>query len=139
SHSRVGRNPHVAGEAVAAVQVASEHSERERVRSWEGVKERLLLDRVTLQGADVPTGDHQCAAPVVADLADAPQAIFDQASVRAGVAADLVVRQLLVKRSKGALLDPPVELQREGCRLFGGHGLNIAGESFNAILRMLWI
>src|SRR5438552_2426328 len=105
------------------MQVATEHAERERVRSRESVKERLLLDRVTLQRSHIASGNHQRAAAVVADLADAPKAIFDQASVRARVAADLIVRQLLVKRSKRALLDSPVELQREGCRLFGGHGL----------------
>src|SRR6266699_1456609 len=123
----------VAGEAIAAVQVTTEHAEGERVGAGKGVKERLLLDRVALQGSHVSPGNHERAAAVVADLADAPQALFDQAAVGARVAADLIVRQLLVERSKGALLDSPVELQREGCCLFGGHSLNIAGESFDAL------
>src|SRR5207244_7030148 len=120
---RVGERPRIAQRlrrdpvlAIRTVQVTTEHAERERVRTRESVEERLLLDRVALQGSHVASGNHQRAAAVVADLADAPQAIFDQASVRARVAADLIVRQLLAKRSKRALLDSPVELQRAGCR-----------------------
>ena len=93
------------------MQVTTEHAERQRVRSRESVKERLLLDRVALQGSHIASGNHERAAAVVADLADTAQPVLDQAAVGARVAANLVVRQLLVERSKGALLNSPVELQ----------------------------
>src|SRR6202022_2703434 len=68
AHSRIGGNSNIAGEAIAAVQVATEHAECERVGAGEGVEERLLLDRVALQGADVPARDHQGAAAGVGAL-----------------------------------------------------------------------
>src|SRR2546428_3392256 len=96
--SRAGArgNPNVGGKAVRAVQVATEHAEREGIRAGEGVKEGLLLDRVALERPHVAARDHQRAPAVVANLADAPKPLLDQAAVRARVAANLFVRQLFV-------------------------------------------
>src|SRR5438105_9822849 len=89
------------------------------------MEERLLLDRIALERANIAARDHQAAATVVANLADAPKPLLDQAAVSARVTANLVVRQLLVERPQGALLDSTVErLGERGC-LFGGHSLNI--------------
>src|SRR2546426_8262 len=121
SHPRIGRDPDVPCETVGAVQVTTEHAEGDRVGAGEGMKEGLLLDRVALQGANVATRDHQRAAAVVANFADAPKPLLDQAAVSARIAANLVVRQLFIERPERAFLDPPVERQRERCRLFGGH------------------
>src|SRR4029077_11463600 len=74
--------------AIAAVVVASEHAERQRPRAGIGVKERLLLDRVDLQGGDVAARNAQHAAVVVANLADALESVEDLAAMPARVAAD---------------------------------------------------
>src|SRR2546426_3734817 len=96
--SRAGArgNPNVGGKAVRAVQVATEHAEREGIGAREGVEKRLFLDRVALQGPNVSARDHQRAAAVVANLADAPKPLLDQAAVGARIAANLFVRQLFV-------------------------------------------
>src|SRR2546421_9641328 len=53
---RLAREPVL---AVAAVEVASQHAEGERVGAGEGVEERLLLGRIALQRGDVARGDIQ--------------------------------------------------------------------------------
>ena len=78
------------------MQVTTEHAEREGVGAGKRVEEGLLLDRVALQRPHVAARDHEGAAAVVANLADAPKPLLDQAAVGARVAANLVVWQLLV-------------------------------------------
>ena len=58
-------------QAVAAVEVAAKHPEAVRETTWIGIKERLLLDRVTLNAADVAPGNLKPATAVEPDLADA--------------------------------------------------------------------
>ena len=82
---RLGREPVL---AVAAVIVAAEHAERERLGAGERVEEGLLLDRVELEGRHVAEGDAQRARVVEADAADALAARRDQAAMAAGDAAD---------------------------------------------------
>jgi hypothetical protein len=81
-----------------------------------GVKERLLLDRVTLGSGSVSPGDVERAAAIVADFADAGLAFGDGAAVAAGEAAHAVVLKLLVKTGI-SLADSFVENTAEG----GGH------------------
>jgi len=92
------------------MQVASEHAEGEGVRSRIRMEEGLLLNRIALQRPDVPVGNHQRAAPVVADLANAAQPVLDQTAMGAGNAPHLVIRQLLVQGAQRAFHDPAVEL-----------------------------
>src|SRR6185503_13587084 len=73
----------------AAVVIASEHPERERLRAREGVEEGLLLDGVELQPAHVAVGHHQRTPPVEAGR--------DEAAVAAGEAAHAALGQLLVE------------------------------------------
>ena len=65
--------------------------------------------------------DHQGTALVVADLADAAQAIQDQAAVSARVAPNLVVGKPFVKRTGRPLLHTSIERLGERGRLFGRH------------------
>src|SRR5438132_7791946 len=70
-----GGDPNVPGKAIRAMKIASEHPEGQSIRPREGVEEGLLLSRVALECAHVPMRDHQRTALVVADLADAAQAV----------------------------------------------------------------
>jgi len=99
--------------------VAAKHAEGERPRAREHVEERLLLRRVALERADVPVGDHERAAAVEPDLADAALAIRDEAAVAAGVATDLVSGKPLVEL---ALAGEGVDALGEGYRLAGKPG-----------------
>jgi hypothetical protein len=63
------------------------------------VKERFLLDRVQLQGADVPVGNKQLAAAVETDTANAIESVGDEAPMPAGEAPKLSVIELLVELS----------------------------------------
>src|SRR6185503_10015463 len=84
-------------QAVRAVQIASEHPERQRIGAGIDVEEGLFLGRVALQRAHVAPRHTQLAALVEAHLADAPPALVDQAAVAAGVTAQGVLGQTLVE------------------------------------------
>src|SRR5205807_1154792 len=81
--------------AVAAVKIAPQHAEGERVGAREGVEERLLLGRVALQRRDVSDRDVQRAVLVEADLTDAAPPRPHQAAVAAGEAAHGAALDLL--------------------------------------------
>src|SRR5207237_6895791 len=87
--------------AVAAVVVAAKHAERQRQRAGIGVEERLLLDRVDLQSRDVAARHLEHAAFVIADLADALEALEDFAAMAAGVAAHGVLVERLDELGRG--------------------------------------
>ena len=87
--------------AVPAVQIAPEHAEAQRVAPRECVEERLLLDRIARQRADV-TGRHLQHAPIVEpDAADAGSALRNLAFVPARIAQQATVRQSLVQLALG--------------------------------------
>ena len=65
------------------------------------VEERLFLDRVAGQGADIAEGDLQRAVVVEAHPADAVAAGFDQAAMPAGEAVDGAVGLVLNQRFGG--------------------------------------
>src|SRR3989304_751124 len=107
------------GRIMKAEVVAAQHAEGERPRAGEHVEERLLLRRVALERADVPVRDHECAAAVEPHLADAALAIEHEATMAAGVAADLASGKPLVE------VTPPgegVNPVGEGNRLAGPAG-----------------
>src|SRR5207249_9237699 len=81
--------------AVPAVEIASQHTERERVRPWERMEERLLLGGIALQRRHVAGRHVQRAVLVEADLADPTASGLDEAAVPAGEAAHRVVGKLL--------------------------------------------
>ena len=83
------------------MEIAAEHSERERQRARIGVEERLLLDRIDLQRGDVAARHAQHAVLVVADLADALEAVEDLAAMAARVAAHRFVLQLVDELRSG--------------------------------------
>src|SRR5688572_24026537 len=64
------------------------------------MKERLFLDRIDLQRCDVPSGNLQYTAFVVADFADSLEPVGNSAPMTAGIAAHRMV------------LEPIVELRR---------------------------
>ena len=66
--NRLRRHPVL---AVRAVQIAAEHAEAVGQRAGMRVEERLFLDRIALDSADVTPRHHQPAALVEAHLADA--------------------------------------------------------------------
>ena len=63
------------------------------------MKERLLLDGIALHAADVAPGHVERAAPVVANFADAGQAVGNGAAVAAGIAAHAIAVELFVEYS----------------------------------------
>ena len=77
--------------------IASEHAEGEcqcpRIR----MKERLLFDRVDLQGGNVAARHFENAVFVVADLADALEPVENLAAMAAGIAADRFILQLVIE------------------------------------------
>jgi hypothetical protein len=73
------------------------------------MEERLLLDRVALEGGDVPTRDQQPAALIEAYPADPPPAFPDQATVPTGKAADSRLRERL---PESAFCSAAVEVSR---------------------------
>ena len=73
--------------AVAAVEIAAQHAEGQRVGAGQHVEEGLFLDRVALQAGHVAPGHAQLAVLVEAHLADAAPPGADQAAVPAGQAA----------------------------------------------------
>jgi hypothetical protein len=81
--------------AIAAVEVAPQHPERQRVGAGEHVKERLFLDRVALDAGGVAVGYPEPAALVVADPADSAASLADEAAVAARHAAQCAVGERL--------------------------------------------
>jgi hypothetical protein len=70
------------------VQIAAEHAEAVRQRSWMRVEERFLLDRITLHTGDVSPRHAQASAFVEPYLADAQCALRNRAAVSACIAAE---------------------------------------------------
>src|SRR5207247_9409014 len=80
---------------VGAMQIAAQHSESQRVRTRQRMKERLLLSRIALQRRHVIHRHAQMPALVETDLADAALAFLDQAAMPAGVTLKRPPRQML--------------------------------------------
>src|SRR5262245_54870375 len=72
------------------MKIATHHPERQRVAAGVDVEERLLLDRVALHAGDVAERHLELPAFVEPHLADAAQAVTDEAAVAARQAADAV-------------------------------------------------
>src|SRR5437016_4805634 len=119
--------------AVPAVEIASQHAERERVRPWERMEERLLLGGIALQRRDVAGWHVQRAVLVEADLADPTASGLDEAAVPAGEAAHRMVGKLL---DQLPLADARVQRLGEGGRpaVRGGGGF-VSEERDDAALR----
>src|SRR3970282_1664023 len=64
----VGDENRIPREAVRAVVVTSQHTERKRVRAGQNMVKWLFLRRIALQHGHVPPGDAQRAPVVEADL-----------------------------------------------------------------------
>src|SRR5579872_3012647 len=86
------------------MQIASQHSEAVGQRARVGVKERLLLDGITLHAADVSPRYIQRAAAVVPHFANAGLSLRDGAAMPACVTADAVAIKFLVKIAFAHLL-----------------------------------
>src|SRR5947207_15924597 len=94
------------------MQVAAEHSEAISQRARISVKERLLLDGLALDAADIAPGYIQGAALVVADFANAGLPLGDRAAMSAGEAAHAIAVELFVQL---AFADVFVDDVAEGC------------------------
>ena len=79
------------------MQIAAEHPKAVCQRAGIGVKERLFLNRIALDAADVPPGYVQRSPFVVADLADAGLAFRDWAAVAARIAAHAAAVEFFVQ------------------------------------------
>src|SRR3989304_3831732 len=80
----VGDENRTPREAVRAVVVTSQHTERKRGRAGQNMVKWLFLSRIALQRGDITPGDAECAVSVEADLADTALAGEDDAPVAAG-------------------------------------------------------
>ena len=79
------------------MQIAAEHAEGQRIRTRQGVKERLLLGRIALQSRNVIDGHAQVSVFIEANFADAALAGLYQAAMPAGVAPQRLILQMLGK------------------------------------------
>jgi len=77
--------------------IASEHAEGQGGGAGKDVEERFLLGGVALEGRYIVGRDIEGPPFVEADLADASLPLVDKAAVAAGIAADIAIRELLVK------------------------------------------
>jgi hypothetical protein len=77
------------------MEVAAQHSERERVAARETVEERLFLGGVGLQRRDVAGRSQQRPFLIEAHLADAAAPRLHEAAMPAGEAAHRAVREAL--------------------------------------------
>src|SRR5262245_57096777 len=77
--------------AVAAVEIAAEHTEAVGERTRVYVKERLFLDRIALHAADVPPWRVQRSAPVESNLAHTDGTVRNTALMTARVTANGVL------------------------------------------------
>jgi len=81
------------------------------------VKERLFLRGIALNCANIAGWDHQSPAVVISNTAYSIEARQDNASMAAGVAAYLIVREVVVKLAlTGVVLENALE------RSLGVHG-----------------
>src|SRR4051812_29950753 len=83
------------------MQVASQHAKAVSEGARNGVEERLLLNWVTLDAANVPPWNVQLAAAVVANLADSCLALGNGAGVSAGVAAEAIAIEVFDQLGRG--------------------------------------
>ncbi len=90
-HSLIRGDPRIRKQTIGAVKIATEHAETERVGAGVGVEERLLLDRIALERADVAVRHVELATSIESDATDAGAPIANQAAVPAGIASDRVV------------------------------------------------
>ena len=90
--------------AVAAVQIASQHSEAVRQSARIGVKKRLLLDGIALDPADVSPRHIESTAAVVAHFADSGLPLRDGAAMAAGITAHPIAIELLIQVAFAHLL-----------------------------------
>jgi hypothetical protein len=99
--------------AIGAVVVATQHAERQGLPAGQYMKERLLLDGVTLETGHVAPWHLQCPGLVEADLADAFLARGDAAVMAAGVAMNprLLARDWLAQCA-GNRVPPECRCQR---------------------------
>ena len=79
---------------VRAVEIAAEHAEAVRERARMGVEERLLLDRIALDAADVAPRHLQGSTFVESNFADAGRALRYRALMATRVAAQTVPCEL---------------------------------------------
>jgi hypothetical protein len=99
------------------------------------VKEGLFLDRIARQGADVTVGHPKLFIFIEAYAADAVAAGLDEAAVAAGVAADVVVREVLDEGfggGDGVAVEHLLEGLEAGLgveEVEGGHGTSIIREA----------
>ena len=88
----LGREPVL---AIAAMEVAAQHPERQRVAAGEAVEEWLLLGGIALQRGDITRRREERPFLIESDLADAAPAGLHEAAVAAGKAADRARVQFL--------------------------------------------
>ena len=81
--------------AIAAMEVAAEHPERQRVAAGQAVEERLLFGGIALQRSDVAGRREECSFLIEPDLADAPPPGLHEAAVAAGKTAYRAAVQFL--------------------------------------------
>jgi hypothetical protein len=128
---------HLAGDpvlAIAAVIIAAEHSEGEGVAAGQDVEEGLFLDGVAGESADVAVRDHERAAAIEADAADAVAAGLDETAMAAGETLDVAVVPALDQGLGGGDGVLVQHLLHGGEALFvladfDGHGCPIIGYS----------
>ena len=107
---RLGGHPVL---AIPAVEIAAEHPEAEREGAGPGVKERLLLDRIALNPADVAPRHMEPPASVEPYLAHAHGPVGDWAFVAARVTAEPIPGNGLDELRR-CLSRPDLEDLREG-------------------------
>ena len=77
------------------MQIAAEHSERQRVRSRQTVKERLLLGRIASDRRHIIGRHTQVPAFIEANFANAPLALFDETAMTTRIAFERLAGEML--------------------------------------------
>jgi hypothetical protein len=83
------------------MKIATQHAEAVGERPRKCVEEGFLLNRIALRASDVSPGHVERSTAVIADLADTSLSLWNRAAVSAGVAAEPIVFQLVVKARLG--------------------------------------
>src|SRR5579864_7099924 len=83
------------------MQIAAHHPDAVSEGSGVGMEEGLLLNGVTLHSGGVPPGCVECAAAVVANLADARLTFRNGAAMTTGETTDAVIAEMLIQRVVG--------------------------------------
>ena len=83
--------------AIAAVEIAAQHSEAHRKRAGQRMEERLLLDRIQLQRANIAMRYEQLSTTIEAHAANAIESVGDDAAVPACEATQFAVFEVFVK------------------------------------------